>query len=369
MSGALDAPGRTLNKITIGAAKAARVVTVETRPALRIGSRLVPFFNGQRHNVFGHVVPNMSLPMDLNLSTLENVYLLVERGRDGVVIDAEGNLIHETTFFADSDFSRFTLEFLRDTAVDLDQDVFLSMDGSWRNYYHWTIIGLGRSMLYNHCSNNKHPSIVIDYLSRDSKTWKIGFSHDLWCDSMKETGVLANSIVLRDGVYRIKSLDYLWHTVDQPPYLSFFPSFYAGFDEIANRVEDAVAVKRNIIVSRILDPRLTPTGQEAASLLADKAGFEVVDFEALEFAEQIRLLGQTNVIVAPHGAGLSNLLYARRSAKIIELNKRLNGEKDLRPWFYLLASGKNQRYSYLDLDLFAGDAAQIFNRVVQLACL
>ena len=369
MSGALHASGHTLNTIPIAASRAARVVTLESRPPLRIGSRLVPFFNGQRHDAFGHIAPNMSLAMKLYVSTLENAFIFIERGKDGVVFDADGNLIRETTFFTDSDFSRCTLDNLEANAVDLDEDVFLSLDGSWRNYYHWTVIGLGRAMLYNRGSDARHPSIIVDYLSRNCKAWRIGFSHDLWRDSMRAAGVLDNSIVLKDGLYRVRSLDYLWQTVDQPPYLSLFSSFYTGFDEIACDVEAASSVRRNIVVYRALDPRLSPTGLEALRLLTDRAGFEAIDFESLSFPEQTRLLGQANVIVAPHGAGLSNLLYARRSTKIIELNKRLNGDTGLRPWFYLLASGKNQIYSYLDLDTFTGDATQIFNRVMQLSYL
>ena len=120
-------------------------------------------------------------------------------------------------------------------------------------------------MIYNHHAKRDNASVIFDYLGRDSKTWRIGFSHDLWRDSLETTEVGRNSLVLKDGVYRIKSLDYLWQTVNQPPYLSFFSSFYTGFDRIAAGASDPSVRRKNIVVARALDPRLTPMASEALS--------------------------------------------------------------------------------------------------------
>ncbi len=47
-------------------------------------------------------------------------------------------------------------------------------------------------------------------------------------------------------------------------------------------------------------------------------GFEIVTLEGKSFSEQVALFASANVIVAPHGAGLTNLLYCNQSTKLYE---------------------------------------------------
>lgn len=48
-------------------------------------------------------------------------------------------------------------------------------------------------------------------------------------------------------------------------------------------------------------------------------GFEVVNLEELSIPEQIGLFATAEVIIAPHGAGLANLVFCQPGTKIIEL--------------------------------------------------
>lgn len=47
--------------------------------------------------------------------------------------------------------------------------------------------------------------------------------------------------------------------------------------------------------------------------------FEKVQCEDLSFAEQSRLFNSAEAVVAPHGAGLTNLLFCRPSTKVLEI--------------------------------------------------
>lgn len=62
--------------------------------------------------------------------------------------------------------------------------------------------------------------------------------------------------------------------------------------------------------------------------------FEVVDPGNLSFIEQIRIFRNAEVIIAPHGAALSNIIWCRENTRIIELN----GENDVRWHFAKVAS-------------------------------
>jgi|LQYC01.1.fsa_nt_gi Capsular polysaccharide biosynthesis protein len=50
-----------------------------------------------------------------------------------------------------------------------------------------------------------------------------------------------------------------------------------------------------------------------------KSSFEIVCLERLSFCEQIELMRQASVIVAMHGAGLSNMIWARKPCHIVEV--------------------------------------------------
>ncbi|MEO6907027.1 MAG: glycosyltransferase family 61 protein [Abditibacteriaceae bacterium] len=77
-------------------------------------------------------------------------------------------------------------------------------------------------------------------------------------------------------------------------------------------------------------------------------GFEVFELESLKFQEQVSLFNSARVVVAPHGAGLTNLVFCNPGTKVIEMfsPKYVNGcywalsnhvELD---YYYLLGEGE-----------------------------
>jgi capsular polysaccharide biosynthesis protein len=52
--------------------------------------------------------------------------------------------------------------------------------------------------------------------------------------------------------------------------------------------------------------------------------------------------------VAPHGSGLTNVLFGSADLKVLELNRRIGTDASPRAWFYMLSAHRNLRYSYLD---------------------
>lgn len=57
---------------------------------------------------------------------------------------------------------------------------------------------------------------------------------------------------------------------------------------------------------------------ELAPLL-DEYGFEVYNLEEMSMAEQIQLFRHGDMVISPHGAGLSNIVYCQPNTKVIEL--------------------------------------------------
>jgi len=70
------------------------------------------------------------------------------------------------------------------------------------------------------------------------------------------------------------------------------------------------------------------------------AGFERVRMEGLDFEAQVQLMAETQVLLAPHGAGLTNMLFCSAGTQIVEL-------ADLsfpNPNFYALAAALGHDY-------------------------
>jgi capsular polysaccharide biosynthesis protein len=53
--------------------------------------------------------------------------------------------------------------------------------------------------------------------------------------------------------------------------------------------------------------------------LLDEFGFEEAKFESMSVREQAATIASCEVVVAPHGGGLSNLIFCRPATKVIEI--------------------------------------------------
>lgn len=78
--------------------------------------------------------------------------------------------------------------------------------------------------------------------------------------------------------------------------------------------------RRRILISRT-KPGITRrvTNEEAVFAGLREYGFERVLLEELSFLDQVQLFYDAELIIGPHGAGLTNLLFCREDAAVIEL--------------------------------------------------
>ncbi|HEX8559440.1 MAG TPA: glycosyltransferase family 61 protein [Pyrinomonadaceae bacterium] len=119
---------------------------------------------------------------------------------------------------------------------------------------------------------------------------------------------------------------------------------------------DAPASER-VYVSRGRAPKRKLANEREAVGVLEEFGFRVVHFEEHTFAEQVRLAASASHLVSNHGAGLTNILFMRPGARVLEL--RREGERE-RNWFFNLASAAGLEYYYqqcapADSDVHSGD--------------
>ncbi len=105
-------------------------------------------------------------------------------------------------------------------------------------------------------------------------------------------------------------------------------------------VHDAHRPERRVYISRERANRRKLVNEPEVWSALRNFGFEKVVMEDLSFAGQVDLMRQTEILVAPHGAGLTNMMFCPRGALVVEI-------ADFgfpNPNFYALASALRHRY-------------------------
>jgi capsular polysaccharide biosynthesis protein len=76
---------------------------------------------------------------------------------------------------------------------------------------------------------------------------------------------------------------------------------------------------RKLYISRRYAPSRAMTNEVDLEAALSKQGFEIIYSENLSFAEQVYLFSQAQIVVALHGAGLSNIVWAPKGLQVLEI--------------------------------------------------
>ncbi|MBV6437659.1 MAG: glycosyltransferase family 61 protein [Anaerolineae bacterium] len=102
---------------------------------------------------------------------------------------------------------------------------------------------------------------------------------------------------------------------------TFVPATCFGFREAMRRAagDPAPDQPRRLYISRSKARRRRVLNESAVIALLAPLGFEAFTLEDLSVAEQVRLFAGAEAVVAPHGSGLTNLVFGQ-GIKVIELH-------------------------------------------------
>ncbi|WP_309642389.1 glycosyltransferase family 61 protein [Flavobacterium sp.] len=99
-----------------------------------------------------------------------------------------------------------------------------------------------------------------------------------------------------------------------------------------------------IYISRQKANRRKVTNEEEVIAVLLKHHFEIHFFEDYTLAQQIQIMQDTKILMSIHGAGLTNMLFMPKNAKIVELRNETESRLNC---FFSLASDLNHEYYYL----------------------
>jgi capsular polysaccharide biosynthesis protein len=212
------------------------------------------------------------------------------------------------------------------------KESFLGIQDWSANYFHWMTETL--------------PSLVALYGVNDEKTIPVLLvSSSIRHKHINETLQLLGYPVYYYDIHKSIKISKL-HSIKIPVVGSYNEPFLLNmrnaFFQKLNLMEQ-IKPFRKIYISRRNATRRKIVNQDDLSILLSNYDFETVFLEDYTIEHQIKLLYETQIVIAPHGAGLTNILFMQHETKVIELKAHNNDY-----WcFFSMARLAKLRYSYL----------------------
>jgi len=100
---------------------------------------------------------------------------------------------------------------------------------------------------------------------------------------------------------------------------------------------------RKIYISRKIARNRKILNEDSIIPILVKKGFEIVFLEKMSIKDQIQLFFESEVIIGPHGAGFSNIIFCQKNTKVLELFSSDN----VRSFFFFLSKSNELNYDYL----------------------
>jgi len=263
--------------------------------------------------VIGNADPRRSWPKDVVLvadsmktSPIGLVRNALVLGREGCLCDARGRLIGQIAPRAGflTGWAHPVMQRLRSWRLgESEQEAILLSGGHPDNYYHWMFEVLPRVLLL------EQHGVALD---RCTVLAPQGTAFQR--ESLSALGFAASKIRALTGDEAIP-VGLLHCTL--PPFSSVIPR-----EEVCRwlgrRLGHAAGGQRRLLLHRRRGKRSIANFDEMVAALAPE-GFEVIVAEKLTVAEQIETFASAECVIAPHGAGLSNLVFCRPGTRVIEI--------------------------------------------------
>ncbi|MBB4196245.1 hypothetical protein CCR94_12205 [Rhodoblastus sphagnicola] len=313
------------------------------------GRHVVPAYPGQSSALLTACFAQGRLPnrLTLKLGMVEDGYLWIGPRQDGVLIDRTGALLDKFRMFRHDRTPVPSPEELRRSAIPLDRDVFTSVDCAWGNYYHWLCFGVARALLARRIAGFDADIVVPDY-RESTKRWRMGMSRRTWEQTLDLSGMSDRILRLKPGIYSFRRGYGLFLDQAEDTLVTCLPAFDRAFEPLRARLRVNPASPRRLLIARRDKQRLGDAEAGRVMAQAESRGFTPVYPEDHDFLQQAELFHNADAVIAAHGAALTNLLFGRRSLKVLEINRHLSNEPHLRPWMYFLARNRGQDYRFLN---------------------
>ncbi len=220
--------------------------------------------------------------------------------------------------------------------------LLLGLSGLENGYYHFIIELMLRWWIF------KQSSLEADYYVFSTKTAfqkdalsLLGISERQMLD-LEEGSVVQADLLLCPSLVNNFELSHLrgyelYNKLFMPPWSRDCYAFLKEKNAI-----DGKGWKKRVYVSRNRSARRKIQNEGELLPILKRYGFECYYLEEMNLREQIELFASARMVVAPHGAGLVNLVWSREGTCVLELYPEFYHD----PGFRVLASACRLDYHY-----------------------
>ena len=242
----------------------------------------------------------------------------------GVIIDEKKKLVLESAFFQKEYIYKlrrgnFLLKnYLFPPSLEISNVIPL-INRLSNNYFHWTIEHLTRIILlmdYNKKLSDKYSVLI----------WNR--SPNFVVDALKHLVGWPERKIIRwsdTGTAKINSCILISYPVERN---NATLRVYAYSPHIIRRTNQLAFQKISLPVQKLCNSFVVSRRNVNARNLVDEIqlvdafpdlNLEIVYLEKMNFVQQVQLFQSAKIIIAPHGAGLTNLIYCNNKVFVIEL--------------------------------------------------
>lgn len=210
------------------------------------------------------------------------------------------------------------------------------------NYFHWMTEILPRIVAMKH----QHPSIPVVIPSNY-------LNYPFIVESLELLKIDIKTFDVRQSL-KINKL----YAIDVPHVGRFNEGLMHFFrDKFMYNVTPGYHPQRLIYITRCKARRRRVSNEDEVFRLLENNGFEKVILEDLHVKDQIKLFQESKVVVASHGAGLTNIMFMQKEQAVVELKSdnnnywcyfslaRVFGLK----YFYTLSKGTSSQHREADI--------------------
>ena len=203
------------------------------------------------------------------------------------------------------------------------------------NYYHWLVDLLPRVALLKKVAGrfDNFDQIVIN---------GSGASYEK--DSLAALGVPSSKVLFADRQDRFRILRATIPSMDHSSKI-VAPWKIRALREIRNTLLDVThSTPKRIYVSRERAAVRRVVNETELVTILREAGFNLIEVELLPWAEQVRWFSNADMVIAPHGAALANIVFCQPNTLIAEIGTRAG----YRDFYWRLAASASLRYRFFE---------------------
>lgn len=244
---------------------------------------------------------------------------------------------------------KFFLKYIFPKFYFSKKNLILITDEHTSNYYHWHTFALKKLLILK--EKNLLQNFKL-FLPIKYKKYKFVFP------SLEKFGIKESDVVFLRKKSNIKAKQVITAIAPRQD-----EKLYKDLREIItkNTKSEKNNSSERIYISREGQKiRLVENENEVAQLL-EKYGFKKVIAEKLSYDDQISLMKNTKYLVAPHGAGLTNILFMDEGSFVLEMAGKQDAATH-NPDYYILSSMIGLNYLYQECEISQNSKVRDFHQ-------